>query len=54
LIIGFLHNFVPGFLVNITDPLAAIVVAILAVIWALFLLVGSLLSVIKALRIDRA
>jgi hypothetical protein len=53
LIIGFLHGIVPGFLVNITDPLAAIVVAILAVIWALFLLVGSLLSVVKALRIDR-
>jgi hypothetical protein len=53
LIIGFLYNILPRFLVNITDPIAAIIVAILAVIWALFLLVGSLLSVIKALRIDR-
>jgi hypothetical protein len=53
LIVGFLYNIVPRFLVNITDPLAAIVVAILAVIWALFLLVGSLLSVVKALRVDR-
>jgi hypothetical protein len=49
LIISFLHGIVPGFLVNITDPVAAIVVAILAVIWAIFLLVGSLTSLIKAI-----
>jgi len=52
-IISFLHGFVPGFLVSITDAIAAIVVGILAVLWAIFLLVGSLISVVKALRIDR-
>jgi hypothetical protein len=53
-IVGLLHGIVPGFLVSITDALAAIVLAILAAIWALVLLIGSLGSVIKALRVDRA
>jgi hypothetical protein len=49
-IISLLHGFPPGFLVSITDGIAAIVVAILAVIWALVLLVGSLAAVVTALR----
>ncbi|MGC9349950.1 MAG: hypothetical protein ACP5JG_17560 [Anaerolineae bacterium] len=49
-IISFLHGFVPGFLVSITDGIAAIIVGIMAVIWALVLLIGSVLSVVKALR----
>lgn len=52
-IVSFLHGIVPGFLVSITDGIAAIVVAVLAVIWAVVLLVGSVPSVIKALRVDR-
>ncbi len=52
-IVSFLHGLVPGFLVSITDGIAAIVVAVLAVIWAVVLLVGSVPSVIKALRVDR-
>lgn len=54
IIISFLHGIVPGFLVSITDALGAIVVAILAAIWALFLLIGSIPAIIKALRVDRA
>lgn len=54
IIIGFLHGFVPGFLVSISDAIAAIIVAILAVIWAIFLLVGALPAIIRALRVDRA
>jgi hypothetical protein len=41
-IISFLHGLVPGFLVSITDAIGAIIVAIPAVIWAIFLLFGSL------------
>jgi hypothetical protein len=52
-IISFLHAF-PGFLVSITDAIGAIVVGILAAIWALVLLIGSIPAVIKALRVDRA
>ena len=54
IIIGFLHGLVPGFLVSITDDIGAIVVAILAAIWALVYLIGSIPAIIKVLRVDRA
>jgi hypothetical protein len=48
IIVGFLQGLVPGFLVSITDDIAAIIVGILAAIWAIVYLVGSLISVGKA------
>jgi hypothetical protein len=54
IVVAFLHGIVPGFLVSITDAIAAIVVAILAIIWAIILLVGAIVSVVKVLRVDRA
>lgn len=48
IIIGYLHGFVPGFLVSVTDAVAAIIVALIAVIWAVVFLVGSIISVVKA------
>lgn len=54
-IVSLLHGFAPaGFLVSITDSIAAIIVAILAAIWSLILLIGSIPAVIKVLRVDRA
>jgi hypothetical protein len=53
-ILSFLHGIVPFFLVSITDAIGAIVVGILAAIWALVFLIGSIPAIIKALRIDRA
>jgi len=50
LIIGFLHNFVPGPLVSITDAIGAIIVGILALIWAIVLLIFSIISIIKAIH----
>lgn len=50
LIVGFLHGFVPLFLVSITDAIAAIILAIIAIIWAIVLLVFSLSSIIRAVR----
>jgi hypothetical protein len=47
LIIAFLHGLVPGFLVSITDDIAAIIVCILAIIWAVVYLIGGIVSVIK-------
>lgn len=47
-IVSFLHNLVPGVLVSITDAVGAIVVAIIAVIWALILLIASIPAVFKA------
>ncbi len=49
IILSFLHGLVPGFLVSITDDIGAIVVAILAAIWALVYLIGSIPAIIKAL-----
>src|SRR5581483_1704773 len=53
-VVSFLQGLVPTLLVSITDAVAAIVVGILAAIWALIFLIGSIPSVIKALRVDRA
>ena len=50
LVVSFLHGFVPGILVSITDAVAGIVVAILAILWAAFLLLGSVFSVVAALK----
>ncbi len=51
-IIGFLHGLVPIILVSITDAIGAICVAILAIIWAIFLLIGSVGSILKIIRPD--
>lgn len=48
LIVGFLHALVPGILVSITDMVGAIIVAVLALIWAIVFLIGSLTSIVKA------
>jgi hypothetical protein len=53
-VIGFLYALVPDFLVSITDGIGAIIVGVLAAIWALVLLVGAIPAIIKALRVDRA
>ena len=53
-VISFLHGLVPGFLVSITDALAALVVDILALIWALLMLIFSLVSILKVLRLRRS
>ena len=47
-IVSFLHGFVPLFLVSITDAIGAIVMAICSGIWAIVLLVGALIAIVKA------
>jgi hypothetical protein len=49
LIIAFLHGFVPGFLVSITDDIAAIIVLVPAIIWGVVYLIGGVVSVIKVI-----
>lgn len=49
-ILSFLHGLVPIILVSITDNIAAIVFAIIAIIWGIILLIGSIPSVVKAVR----
>lgn len=53
-IVSFLHGLAPIFLVSITDAIAALVVDILALIWALVMLIGSILSIIKVLQLRKA
>jgi hypothetical protein len=48
-IVSFLHGLVPVVLVSITDAVAAIVVSALAGLWAIFLLVGAIPSIFKAI-----
>jgi hypothetical protein len=49
LVVSFLHALVPTPLVSITDTIAAIVVAVLALIWSVFLIVGSIVAIMKAI-----
>jgi hypothetical protein len=46
-IVSFLHGIVPVFLVSITDNIAALVVLVLGIIWAVNNLVGSIIAVVK-------
>lgn len=50
-IVSFLHGLVPGFLVSITDAVAALLVGLIGVIWAVLALVFSIISVLKGLRV---
>ncbi|MFP2929009.1 hypothetical protein ACLESO_28180 [Pyxidicoccus sp. 3LG] len=52
-VVSFLHGLVPIILVSITDAVGAIIVAILGLIWAVLLLVGALVSIVKVLRLKR-
>jgi hypothetical protein len=50
IVIAFLHDFPPGFLVSVFDVIAAIVVAILAIVWAIALIVGGVMGVLAAIK----
>jgi hypothetical protein len=50
LLIGFLHNLLPIFLVTITDAVGAIVVAIIAIIWLIIFLIMAIVSIVKAIH----
>lgn len=54
ILLNFLYNIVPGFLVSITDAIGAIIIGVLAAIWSLFLLIGAIPAIVKAVRVDRA
>jgi hypothetical protein len=50
MVVSFLHGLVPTLLVSILDAVAAIVVGIVAAIWALLLFLGSLPSIVRAIK----
>lgn len=47
ILVSFLHGFPPGFLASITDALAAIIVALIGLIWSINLLIRSLPAILK-------
>ncbi|WP_064445737.1 hypothetical protein [Micromonospora sp. NBRC 110037] len=49
-VLQFLHGLVPVILVSILDDLGAVVFAVVALIWALVLLIGSIPAIVKAIR----
>jgi hypothetical protein len=53
LMVGFLHAVVPLPLVSITDAVAAIVVSVVGVIWALIIAAGSIVGTVRVLRVTR-
>lgn len=51
-ILAFLHDLVPIVLVSIVDNLAAVLFGVIAIIWGLILLIGSIPAVVKAIRVS--
>ncbi|MFY1623028.1 hypothetical protein ACN261_26640 [Micromonospora sp. WMMD723] len=49
-VLEFLHRLVPVILVSILDDVGALVFAVVALVWGLVLLVGSVPAVVKAVR----
>ncbi len=52
-VVSFLHGIVPGFLVSITDALAAIIVSIVAIVWAVLMAIGALIATVKSIRFEK-
>jgi hypothetical protein len=48
IIVSFLQALVPSILVSITDALAAVIVGIIAIIWCIVLLIGSIPAIVRA------
>jgi len=53
IVVSFLHGFMPSILCSITDAIAGIVLAIIAMIWNIIFVLGSIIPVIKAVRVDK-
>jgi hypothetical protein len=51
IIVAFLHGLVPIILVSIFDNIAALVVGIVAIVWAIVLLVLSIPSIVAMIRL---
>lgn len=54
IVVSFLHSFEPVLFVSITDAIGAILIAACGLVWAALLVLGSIGSVLKALRLDQA
>ncbi len=50
IVVSFLQGLVPGFLVSITDAIAAIIVALCGCIWWILALIGAIPAILKIVR----
>lgn len=50
---AFLHGLVPGFLVSIADAIAALVISIVAAIWAILVIIGGIVAAVRVLQLGR-
>ncbi|MEO8394649.1 MAG: hypothetical protein ABI700_16760, partial [Chloroflexota bacterium] len=50
IVISFLHGFVPGIIVSITDDIAGIIVALCGCIWWVLALIGAIPAILNAIR----
>ncbi|MBO4160879.1 hypothetical protein [Micromonospora antibiotica] len=50
-VLEFLHRLVPVILVSILDDVGALVFAVVAIVWGLVLLIGSIPAIVKAVRV---
>jgi hypothetical protein len=53
-VLAFLHGFVPVILVSIVDDIGALIFAIIAIVWGIVLLIGSIPAIVKAVRVTAA
>ncbi|MEU4335808.1 hypothetical protein AB0F59_14360 [Micromonospora lupini] len=53
-VLEFLHQLVPVIVVSILDDVGALVFAIVAIIWGLVLLIGSIPAIVKSVRVTAA
>lgn len=53
-VLGLIHGFLPVPVVAIGDQFWALVTAVIAIVWALVMLIGSIPAVVNAVRVSRA
>ncbi|MEV4822001.1 hypothetical protein [Micromonospora sp. NPDC049274] len=53
-VLEFLHRLVPVIVVSILDDVGALVFAVVAIIWGLVLLIGSIPAIVKSVRVTAA
>ncbi|PWU50705.1 hypothetical protein DLJ47_23415 [Micromonospora sp. S4605] len=53
-VLEFLHRLVPVILVSILDDIGALVFAVVALVWGVVLLIGSIPAIVKAVRVTGA
>jgi len=52
-LISFLHGFPPGILVSMTDVIAALLILVVSIVWAILVLIGAIFATIKAIPQDK-